>query len=72
MPNLDDLNPEGLEVYEVIVELSRVGGSTTVGAIAETTRFPLPEVQRVLDQMTPAYVEVGDDGPDGTTEVRAR
>lgn len=72
MPNLDDLNPEGLEVYDVVVDLSRVGGSTTVGAIAEATQFPLPEVQRVLDEMTPTYVEVGTEGSDGTAEVRAR
>lgn len=71
MPELDALNPEGLEVYEVVVDLSRVGGSTTVGAIAEATHFPLPEVQRVLEQMTPTYVEVGGAGPDGTAQVRA-
>jgi len=71
MPDLDALNPEGLEVYEVVVELSRVGGSTTVGAIAEATRFPLPDVHRVLEQMTPSYVQVGADGPDGTAQVRA-
>lgn len=72
MPNLDELNPEGLEVYDVVIELGRLGGSTTVGAIAETTWFPLPEVQRVLDQLAPSYVEVGGAGPDGTAEGRAR
>lgn len=71
MPDLEALNPEGLEVYEVVVELSRVGGTTTVGAIAEATHFPLPEVHRVLEQMTPAYVEVGAPGADGTALVRA-
>lgn len=70
MPDLDDLNPEGLEIYEVVRQLSRIGGSTTTGAIAEATQFPLPEVQRVLDQMAPAYVEVGETGPDGTDVVR--
>jgi hypothetical protein len=70
VPDLDELNPEGLEIYEVVRQLSRIGGSTTPGAIAEATQFPLPEVQRVLDQMAPTYVEIGEPGPDGTDVVR--
>ncbi|CAA9356382.1 MAG: hypothetical protein AVDCRST_MAG29-2615 [uncultured Nocardioidaceae bacterium] len=70
MPDLDELNPEGLEIYTVVLQLSKVGGSTTTGAIAEATRFPLPEVQRVLDQMAPSYVQLGEEGADGTEVVR--
>ncbi len=70
--DLSALNPEGMEVYDVVVELSRVGGGTTVGAVAEATQFPLPEVQRVLEEMSPTYVEIRGDGPDGTPGVRAR
>jgi hypothetical protein len=70
VPDLDALNPEGLEIYTLVVQLSKVGGSTTTGAIAEATHFPLPEVQRVLEQMTPSYVEVGEEGADGTEVVR--
>jgi hypothetical protein len=70
VPDLDELNPEGLEIYEVVQQLSRIGGSTTTGAIAEATQFPLPEVQRVLDQMSPAYVDIGGPGADGTEVVR--
>ena len=70
MPDLDDLNPEGLEIYEVVRQLSRIGGSTTTGAVAEATQFPLPEVQRVLSQTAPEYLEVGEPGSDGTEVIR--
>lgn len=61
-------DPEQDAVLESVVRLS-TGGPTTAGAVADATCFPLPEVRRILEQLSPHRVTLGDDGPDGTPEV---
>jgi hypothetical protein len=65
----DDSPPEQQAVLEHLASLGE-GGATTAGAIADATCFPLPEVRRVLEQLSPDRVVLGAEGEDGTPEVR--
>ena len=61
-------DPEQDAVLESVVRLSSAG-PTTAGAVADATCFPLPEVRRILEQLSPDRVTLGGDGADGTPEV---
>ena len=63
------VDPEREAMLETVGTLSRTG-PTTAGDVADETRFPLPEVMPVLEQLSPDQVRLGDDGADGTPEVR--
>ena len=61
-------DPEQAAVLESVVRLSS-SGPTTAGAVADATCFPLPEVRRILEQLSPDRVTLGGDAADGTPEV---
>jgi hypothetical protein len=61
-------DPEQDAVLESVVRLSS-DGPTTAGAVADAICFPLPEVRRILEQLSPDRVRLGGDGADGTPEV---
>jgi hypothetical protein len=61
-------DPEQAAMLDVVLRLS-TQGPTTAGAVADTMCFPLPEVRRILEQLSPDWVRLGDDGEDGTPQV---
>ncbi len=61
-------DPEQDAVLESVVRLGSAG-PTTAGAVADAICFPLPEVRRILEQLSPNRVRLGGDGADGTPEV---
>jgi len=67
---LPEDDPEQLAVLDCVQRLSR-DGHASAGAVADDLCFPLPEVRRILDQLTPARVAVGPgNAADGTPTVR--
>lgn len=61
-------DPEQDAVLESVTRLSQAG-PTTAGAVADAICFPLPEVRRILEQLSPQRVRLGDAGADGTPQV---
>lgn len=61
-------DPEQAAMLDVVRRLSSQA-PTTAGAVADTMCFPLPEVRRILEQLSPDWVRLGDDGADGTPQV---
>lgn len=61
-------DPEQDAVLESVTRLSQAG-PTTAGAVADAICFPLPEVRRILEQLSPQRVRIGDAGADGTPQV---
>lgn len=61
-------DPEQAAMLDVVRRLS-TERPTTAGAVADTMCFPLPEVRRILEQLSPDWVRLGDDGEDGTPQV---
>jgi hypothetical protein len=61
-------DPEQDAVLESVTRLSQAG-PTTAGAVADAICFPLPEVRRILEQLSPQRVRLGGAGADGTPQV---
>lgn len=61
-------DPEEDAVLQSALRLSSAG-PTTAGAVADALCFPLPEVRRILERLSPDRLRLGADGADGTPEV---
>jgi hypothetical protein len=63
-------DPEQAAMLDVVKRLSATAPSTA-GEVADAMCFPLPEVRRILEQLSPEWVRLGAEGEDGTPQVSA-